>query len=53
MNTELLGVACMFLASVGLAIPLGRYIARVYSGEKSLLDFISPVEKFFLQGKRC
>lgn len=49
MNTELLGVAFMFLASVGLAIPLGKYIARVYSGEKSLLDFMSPVEKFFFK----
>ncbi len=28
-NTELLGVIAMFLATVGLAIPLGRYIAKV------------------------
>lgn len=50
MNTELLGIILTFAASVGLAIPLGKYIARVYAGEKTLLDGIfNPVEKFIFR----
>jgi len=46
-NTELLGVIAMFAATVGLAIPLGRYIAKVYGGERSLLDpVMGPLERF-------
>ena len=45
MNTELFGVAVTFLLTVLLAFPLGRYIARVFKGEKTLLDFLSPLEK--------
>ena len=45
MNTELFGVIITFLLSILLAIPAGRYIARVFKGEKTLLDFLSPVER--------
>jgi len=45
MNTELFGVILTFLLSILLAFPLGRYIARVFKGEKTLLDFLNPVEK--------
>src|ERR1700754_4425221 len=45
MNTELFGVAFTFLLTVLLAFPLGRYIARVFKGEKTLLDFLHPLEK--------
>ncbi len=46
MNTELLGVLAIFLITVLLAIPLGRYIARVYLGERTLLDpILVPVER--------
>lgn len=31
---------------VGLAYPLGKYIARVYKGEKTCLDFLKPVERW-------
>jgi len=49
-NTELLGVIAMFAATVGLAIPLGRYIAKVYGGEHSLLDpVMGPVERFIFR----
>jgi K+-transporting ATPase ATPase A chain len=30
MNTEILGVIVMFVTSILLAIPLGRYISKVY-----------------------
>jgi potassium-transporting ATPase potassium-binding subunit len=47
MNTELLGVVFMFVATLALAIPFGKYIAKVFNGEKSLLDFLNPLERFF------
>lgn len=50
MNTELFGVVVMFLAAIMLAVPLGRYIARVYGGERSLLDpVMGPLERFFFR----
>ena len=46
MNSELSGVILTFLITVLLAYPLGRYIARVFSGERTLLDFMKPLERF-------
>jgi K+-transporting ATPase ATPase A chain len=46
MNTEILGIVIVFVLTVALAIPLGRYIARVYNGDKTFTDGIfSPIEK--------
>ncbi|HEY4107536.1 potassium-transporting ATPase subunit KdpA [Puia sp.] len=45
MNTELFGVILTFVLSVLLAFPLGRYIARVFKGERTPLDFLNPVER--------
>lgn len=45
MNTELYGVIFTFLITVALAYPMGKYIARVYKGEKTWLDFMAPFEK--------
>ncbi|MGZ3945841.1 MAG: potassium-transporting ATPase subunit KdpA [Mucilaginibacter sp.] len=45
MNTEYLGVILMYVASVALAIPLGKYIAKVFKGEKTWLDFMAPIER--------
>lgn len=48
MNTEILGIIVMFLGTLALAIPFGKYIAKVYGGEKTLLDPIfNPIEKLF------
>ncbi len=50
MTTEILGIVFMFLASVAIAIPLGKYIAKVYGGQKTWLDpVINPVEKIFFR----
>ncbi len=50
MNNELLGVLAIFLITVLLAVPLGRYIARVYLGERTLLDpVLGPVERLFFR----
>ncbi|PLK44671.1 potassium-transporting ATPase subunit KdpA [Emticicia sp. TH156] len=48
MNTEISGIIALFVVTLLLAIPFGKYIARVYSGEKTLLDPVfNPIEKLF------
>jgi potassium-transporting ATPase potassium-binding subunit len=49
MNTEILGILLLLLALVGCSIPLGRYIARVYMGERTWTDFFSPIERLFFR----
>ena len=50
MNTELIGIIAMFALTVALAIPFGKYIAKVYSGDKTPLDPVfNPIEKFFFR----
>lgn len=44
MNTEYSGIILMYAATVIMAIPLGRYIAKVFKGEKTWLDFMAPLE---------
>ena len=46
MNTEILGVILQIVLMVGLAFPLGKYIAKVYKGEQTWLDFLKPVERW-------
>ena len=45
MNTELTGVIFTYFLTLIIAIPLGRYMARVFGGEKTWLDFMAPVER--------
>lgn len=50
MNTEILGVILIFIATLILAIPLGKYIARIFKGQKTLLDPIfNPIEKLIFK----
>jgi len=50
MNTEIIGIITMFLLTLLLAIPLGRYMGKVYQGEKTWLDFIlNPLDKLFFK----
>lgn len=50
MNTELLGVISIFILSILVAIPFGKYIAKVFTGDKTLLDPIfNPIEKFIFK----
>ena len=45
-NTEIWGVVLMFIATIILAIPLGKYIANVFSDKPSFLDKVfGPVER--------
>ena len=53
MNTEILGIVSMFLATVLLAIPLGKYIAKIYLGDRTFLDYLfNPIEKLFFRISR-
>ncbi len=50
MNTEILGVILIYVAALMLAIPLGKYIAKVFAGDRTWLDPIfNPLEKFFFR----
>lgn len=50
MNTEILGVVAMYVIMVLLAIPLGKYIAKVYNGEHTWADrLFSPLDKLFFK----
>ncbi len=50
MNTEILGIIVMFGLSVMVSIPLGKYIAKVYGGEKTALDRVfEPIERVFFK----
>jgi len=53
MNSQILGVAIMFVATLLIAVPLGKYIAKVYGGQKTWLDFIfNPIERLFFKISR-
>jgi K+-transporting ATPase ATPase A chain len=48
MNTEITGIVFMYIAVVALAVPLGRYIGKVYENERTWLDrLFNPVDKVF------
>ena len=49
MNTEILGVALQVILMVVLAYPLGKYIAKVYKGQKTWSDFMKPVERLIFK----
>src|SRR6266700_1123339 len=48
MNTELTGIVVMWVITVLLAIPLGKYIAKVYNSQHTWLDPVfNPLDKLF------
>ena len=50
MATELIAVVLTIALTVATSIPIGRYMARVFSGEKTLLDPVFlPVERLVLR----
>ncbi len=54
MNTELLGIIASFFITLLIAIPLGKYLAGMFAGEKVWTDFLKPLERgiFKLAGIR-
>lgn len=50
MTTEILGVILMYGLTLLMAIPLGRYIGKVYEGERTWPDKIfNPLDKTFFK----
>ena len=49
MNTELTGIIVTFIITLAIAIPLGRYMAKMYAGEKVWTDFLKPIEKWMFK----
>lgn len=49
MNTEILGVIVIFLVSVALAWPLGKYISNIFLGQKTWTDFMFPLERLIFK----
>ena len=48
MNTEIPGIVLMYATVVLLAIPLGRYIGKIFTNERTWLDrLFNPVDKIF------
>jgi K+-transporting ATPase ATPase A chain len=46
---EYLYSAIIILVTILLAVPLGRYISKVFKGEKTFLDFFEPIEKLIFK----
>jgi potassium-transporting ATPase potassium-binding subunit len=44
-----IGCILIFILAVLLAWPIGAYMNKVYKGEKSLLDFLKPIEDFLFK----
>ncbi len=49
MNTELNGVLLIFLLSVLLAWPLGKYMTKIFDGQKTWTDFMAPFENWLFR----
>jgi potassium-transporting ATPase potassium-binding subunit len=50
MNTEIFGIVAMYIIMTLLAIPLGKYIGRIYEGERVWTDrLLGPLDRFFLR----
>ena len=48
MNSEILGIILMYVAVVALAVPLGTYIGKIFSNEKTWSDAIfNPLDRLF------
>lgn len=45
MNTEFIGIIATFLLTLLISIPLGKYLAKVFAGEKVWTDFLKPLER--------
>jgi K+-transporting ATPase ATPase A chain len=46
---EIIGVILIYSLPILAAVPFGKYISKVYSGEKNLLDFMRPLENFLFR----
>lgn len=49
MTTEILGVIATYGITLLLAWPLSRYIVKVFRGDRTWSDFMSPLERLFFK----
>lgn len=49
MNTEFIGIIVTYGITLLLAVPLGKYIAKVFAGEKTWTDFMNPFERLIFR----
>ena len=49
MSSEVFGVIVIMLVTLILAIPLGKYISKVFKGEKIWTDILAPFEKIIFK----
>jgi len=50
MNLEIFGIVAMFVITLLLALPLGKYMAKVFSNEPTFLDpLFNPIERLFFK----
>lgn len=49
MNTELTGIIVTFAITLVIGILLGKYMAKMYAGEKVWTDFLKPLEKWIFK----
>lgn len=45
MNTEIFGIIATYLVTLFIAIPLGKYVSRIFAGESVITDFMAPLER--------
>jgi len=49
MTTEVTGIIVTYGITLLLAVPIGRYIAKVFAGEKVWTDFLKPLERLIFR----
>jgi K+-transporting ATPase ATPase A chain len=45
MNTELLGIIASMIITLLIAVPLAKYLAKMFAGERVWTDFMKPLER--------
>lgn len=46
---EILAITLTFIITGLIGYPLGKYISKVFMGEKTFLDFFAPIERFIFR----
>ncbi|MFH0735198.1 MAG: potassium-transporting ATPase subunit KdpA [bacterium] len=49
MNTEIYGVIAIIFFAFIIAYPFGKYISKVFKGERVWSDFLTPIENFIFK----
>lgn len=49
MSTDIIGIIFIFLLTVAIAIPLGKYCSKVFTDTKNWLDFMAPLERLIFR----